>query len=69
MKAYRLSVREAAKALSVSPVTIRRLVKSGTFKAIRNRKSGPGQRIYLLASEIEAFASAGEAGVQSLRSG
>lgn len=59
MKVYRLTIREAATALAVSPSTIRRLIRSGVFRPVRLRKAGPGQRIYLLASEIEEFAVRG----------
>lgn len=65
----RLTPRQAAERLAVSPITIRRMVGQGMFTAIpaREGERGPGKRYYLAPGEIEAYANGGETTLREYR--
>mgnify|MGYP000964767204 CR=1 FL=1 len=63
----RYTPKAAANALLVDPETVYRLIKDGTFTAVRPMGRGPGKRVYLVGDEVRAFATGGKEGVERLR--
>src|SRR5262245_2170649 len=64
----RLTTRKAAEFLAVSPHTIRKYVHLGWLSAVTNSGGrGPGQRYYLNAAEVDAFARGGAPAAEAYR--
>lgn len=64
----RLTVRQAAEALSVGPATVRRLVRVGQLSAVYPHGRGVGKRFYLDPAEVEAYARGGARAAAAHRS-